>query len=210
MAKKKVNPYRYHSLKQLKQKRYEIIETNPRFKALFGDLPTKFIIMNYGASGSGKSVLTMQLCETLADNGRVLYNSHEEKDNKSMQDRVNTFNIEHPRITVAVGVPFEEMCRKIKTGGYSFAVIDSVQYMAFTYDQLKELSELGKRKKKFGIIMVSFGQSKGNPKNAVDHLHAADVKMFFKHGLVDVESRYLGKPVKKQLFKPENSQPTLF
>ena len=125
---------------------------------------------------------------------------------------MNNFKIDSKKITIAVSVPFDAMVQKIKRGHYSYVVIDSVQYMGFTYDQLKQLKELGKSKKKFGIIMVSFGSSQDNPKNATDHLHAADVKCFFKKGNMHVKSRYLHQPKTVRLFDPktDNNQPTLF
>lgn len=206
--------YRYLSIGQLKAKSYETIDLGERFRPLIGLIQTKFVLTLYGTSGCGKSVFAIQLCQELSKHGKVLYNSHEEQDNKTFQHRVNEFAIDSKKITIAVSVPFDEMLRKIKQGRYSYAVIDSVQFMAFTYDQLKQLKEFGKKKKKFGIIMVSFGNQKYNPKNAVDHLHASDVKMYFKNGHVDVESRYLSAPVRKQLFTPgvinSSNQPTLF
>jgi len=209
---KKPVAHRYLSIGQLKAKKYETIDLGDKFRDTFGLLQTKFIIMLYGESGSGKSVLTLQLCEELSKHGKTLYNSHEERDNKTLQDRVNNFNIDSKKITVGVSVPFEAMMDKIKRGHYSYVVIDSVQYMAFTYDQLKQLIEMGKRKKKFGIVMVSFGTSEGNPKNATDHLHAADVKCYFKKGNMHVKSRYLHQPKSVRLFDPktDNSQQTLF
>jgi len=206
--------YRYLSIGQLKAKKYETIDLGERFSSLFGIPQTKFVMMMYGRSGCGKSVFTLQLCEELSKHGKVLYNSHEEQDNKTLQDRVNDFEISSKKITIAVSVPFEAFCDKIKRGHYSYAVIDSTQFMAFTYDQLKLLIQLFKRKKKFGIIMVSRGDSKYNPKNAVEHLHACDVKCYFKSGHIDVESRYLKAPVSKRLFAPEiqntNGQTSLF
>lgn len=204
--------YRSLSIGQLKAKKYETIDLGDRFRPLFGLLQTKFVIMFYGAPGSGKSVLSLQFCEELSLHGRVLYNSHEEQDNLTLQDRVNNFEINSKKITIAVSFPFDVMVDKIKSGKYSYVVIDSVQYMHFTYDQLKELKELSKRKKKFGIIMVSFGNTLDNPKNAIDHLHASDVKCFFKNGTINVKSRYLNHSKTTQLFnhKVENSHPTLF
>lgn len=203
---------KYLSIKQLKKKKYETIDLGPRFRPLFGLIQTKFIFMAYGPSGSGKSVFVLELSEALSEHGKVLYNSHEEKDNLTLQDRVNDFDINSRKITIAVSVPFDAMIDKIKKGHYSYVVIDSVQYMSLTYDQLKQLSEIGKKKKKFGIILISFGNTKDNPKSAVDHLHAADVKCFFKNGTINVTSRYLKNSKISRLFTPSNhnQQPTLF
>lgn len=194
--------YRYLSVGQVKAKKYETIDLGNRFRELFGIIQTKFVIMVYGPSGCGKSVLVLQLCQELGKHGKILYNSHEEQDNMTLQDRLNNFKIDSPKITFGVSVPFDEMVRKMKQGRYSYGVIDSVQFMSFTYDQLKELKEMAKRKKKFGIIMVSRGDKKYNPKNAIEHLHACDVKCFMKNGHIDVESRYLSADVRKQIFKP--------
>ena len=206
--------YRYLSVGQLKAKKYDTIDLGERFRELFGIIQTKFVIMVYGPSGCGKSVMVLELCQELSKHGKVLYNSHEEQDNMTLQDRVNNFKIDSSKITFGVSVPFPEMVRKIKTGHYSYAVIDSVQFMALTYDQLKELKELSKRKKKFGIIMVSRGDAKYKPKNAIEHLHACDVKGYMKNGYIDVESRYLSADVRKQIFRPQQvntaNQPTLF
>lgn len=206
--------YRYLSVVQLKNKRYDTIDLGDRFRELFGTMQTKFVIMVYGPSGCGKSVLALELCQALEKYGKTLYNSHEEQDNMTLQDRIKNFNIDSKKLTIAVSVPFDEMVRKIKKGHYCYCVIDSVQFMAFTYDQLKELKELAKRKKKFGIIMVSRGDKKYNPKNAIEHLHACDVKCFMKNGFADVESRYLKNDVRKQIFKispiKKDDYPTLF
>jgi len=208
------NTHRYLSIGQLKAKKYETIDLGERYNTLFGIMQTKFVIMMYGRSGCGKSVLTLQLCDELSKHGKVLYNSHEERDNKTLQDRVNDFEISSKKITIAVSVPFDAMYEKIKRGHYSYVVIDSVQFMSFTYEQLKQLIQAFKKKKKFGIIMVSRGDAKYNPKGAVEHLHACDVKCYLKNGHIDIESRYLKAPVSKRLFAPEkqntNGQTSLF
>lgn len=203
--------HRIISIKTLKEKKYETIDLG-EYNKLFGLIQSKFTIMLYGPSGSGKSVFALQLCQELSKHGKLLYNSHEERDNKTLQDRAIEFNINSTKIAIGVSIPFDVMLEKTKSNHYHYIVIDSVQYMNLTYDQLKQLQEFAKRKKKFGIIMISFGNTLGSPKNAIDHLHASDVKCFFKGGNVNVISRYTNQPVDQLLFRPKakNSQPTLF
>jgi archaellum biogenesis ATPase FlaH len=193
------------SIKTLKNKQYETINLGDEYNALFGTLQSRFVMMCYGPSGSGKSVFALRLAARLAKEGKVLYNSHEEKDNKTLQDRTIEFEIEAPRLFIGVSLDFDQMVAKIKSNHYHFIVIDSVQYMAFTYDQLIALGEVFKRKKKFGVIMVSFGNTAGNPDRAKELLHASDVKCFFKNGGVNVVSRYLKNPVGKLLFSTRNT-----
>ena len=203
--------HRIISIKTLKEKKYETIDMG-EYNKLFGTIQSKFTIMLYGPSGSGKSVFALQLCEELSKHGKLLYNSHEERDKKTIQDRVINFNINSTKIGLGVSIPFEVMIDKIKKNHYSYVVIDSIQYMQFTYEQLKELNDFAKIKRKFGIIMVSFGNTIESPTRAIDHLHASDVKCFFKGGNVTITSRYTNQPVIKHLFQParQNQQPTLF
>ena len=192
------------SIKTIKKKQYETIDLG-EYNTLLGVMQSRFIMMCYGPSGSGKSVFVLKLAESLSAHGKVLYNSHEEKDNKTLQDRVNEFNINSPKLYIGVSLNFVQMLDKIKANHYHFVVIDSVQYMNFTYDQLKQLCDTFKKKKKFGIVMVSFGNTMGNPDRAKELLHASDVKCFFKHGNLDIVSRYLKNPIKKILFNPNKS-----
>jgi predicted ATP-dependent serine protease len=199
------------SVKTLKKKTYETLDLGDDYNALFGRMQTKFVMMCYGASGSGKSVFALKLAERLSGEGKVLYNSHEEKDNKTLQDRVNDFNITASGLYFGISLDFDEMLEEIRRKRYSFVVIDSVQYMNFTYSQLKQLCDTFRKKKKLGIIMVSFGNNRDNPDKARDLLHASDVKCFFKHGKLNVVSRYLSSPVDRFLFNSvKSNQLSLF
>ncbi len=208
---KKATEHRIISIKALREKRYETIDLGA-YNSLFGIMQSKFIIMLYGPSGSGKSVFALQLAEQLTRHGKLLYNSHEERDRKTIQDRVINFNIGSPKIAIGVSLPFDAMIQKIRSNHYSYVVIDSIQYMQFTYDQLRELIDTMKRKRKFGIVLVSFGDIEDKPQGARDHLHAADVKCFFKNGRLSVKSRYMHMPTGRVLFQPNRAgnHPTLF
>jgi nucleoside-triphosphatase THEP1 len=194
------------SVKTLKKKQYETLDLGAEYAALLGVMQTRFVMMLYGQSGSGKSVFALRLAARLAREGKVLYNSHEEKDNKTLQDRVNEFGIDAGRLYIGVSLDYDQMIDKIRRNHYHFVVIDSVQYMSFTYDQLISLNEIFRRKKKFGIILISFGSSPGNPDRARDLLHASDVKCWFKDGRLNVISRYLKNPVNKLLFQTGGKQ----
>ena len=140
--------HRIISLKTLKEKKYYTLNLPEKYTSLLGMPAAKFTMMCYGPSGSGKSVYALQFCEELGRHGKVLYNSHEERDNKSIQDTVNDFNINSNKIAVGLSLPFDVMVEKIRRNHYSFVVIDSIQYMQLTYDQLKELHKMTKKKKK--------------------------------------------------------------
>lgn len=194
------------SVKALKEKKYHTMQLAPEYAKLMGEPERKFTAIHYGESGSGKSVHTLKFADYFAKNfGKVLYNSHEESINKTIQDRINNFNINAERLFVANAVNFSKMCDYIHKNYYKLVIIDSVKYMNFTIDQLKEL-RTSFAKRQISVIMIDFGSSKGNPASGKDLIHASDVKMYFKDGRVNSISRYLDKPVDVQLFNPHEDK----
>ncbi len=200
MAKKQI-----YSIKALKEKKFHTLALNPFYTKLMGSPERKFIAICYGESGSGKSVFLLQFADYFANNfGKVLYNSHEEGANQTIQDRINNFNIESSKLFVADSLAFDDMCEKIERNYYRLVIIDSVKYMGFTFSQLKEL-RIRFAKRHLSVIMVDFGKAKGNPQSGVDLLHASDVKMFFKNGTIYSISRYLSAPSEYRLFVPQKT-----
>lgn len=200
------------NIKTIKAKRFDTLDLGSFYNSLFGEPESKFTIMFYGAPGCGKSVTALQLADYIADNiGKVLYNSHEERINQTIRDRIINYSIQSPRLYFGNALTYEEMVHKIEKNYYRAVFIDSVQYMSFTYEQLKDLRK-SFAKRKLIVGMVSFGKAKWAPKCQDDMLHAADVKCFLKNGNINIESRYLKKPIDYRLFTPGSAtnQQTLF
>jgi archaellum biogenesis ATPase FlaH len=199
------------NVRTIRERKYHTLSLGDSYNNLFGEPEAKFTAMCYGPSGSGKSVFTLQLANYIAANiGKVLYNSHEERVNQTIQQRIREYEINSEKLFFGNALSFETMMDKIRRNYYRVVVIDSVQYMQFTYEQFREM-RAAFTKRHLGVIMVSFGSSEGNPDRAKDLLHASDIKLFFKSGSVKVVSRYTGKPVSRLLFRPQkDSTPTLF
>ena len=201
-----------YNSKTIANKSYDILPLSSDYQAMMGDVESRFVAMFYGESGGGKSVYSLQFANWFADNvGKALVNSHEERFNKSLSDRIKNFNINSPQLFFADRLPFDKMVDKIKANYYRLLVIDSVQAMGFTEAELQELIRVFSRRK-LAILMISFGKTKGNPKDAVDLLHASDIKGWFKGGRVEFTSRYRDQPASKTLYIPNQhiSTPTLF
>lgn len=200
------------NIKSIKEKKYHRMELSSDYAALMGYPEKKFTGIAYGESGSGKSVYVLKFANYFAKHfGKVLYNSHEERVSQTIQDRVNNFSIDAERLYIANGLPFDRMCTYIEKNYYRLVIIDSVKYMNFTIDQLKEMRERF-AKRQLSIFMVDFGASKGSPASGKDLIHASDIKMYFKNGKVNSISRYMDKPADKQLYIPQTAQslPSLF
>ncbi|MBN2259831.1 MAG: AAA family ATPase, partial [Clostridiales bacterium] len=189
-------------------------DMGPYYNSLMGVIEAKSSIFIYGTSGSGKSVFVISLANFFANNfGKVLYCSHEEALKKSLRDRSNNFNIESKKLFVGENIDFSYLLEKIKRNYYRMVIIDSVQYMQFSYDQLKELNTIFK-KRKLILVLVSFGTAYKKPGCNNDIMHACDVKIFFDAGVATVDSRYLSEVRKNRIFTPRTSlavqSPTLF
>lgn len=202
-----------YNVKTIREKKYDTLDLGG-YNKLFGQCESRFVATLYGHSGSGKSVFALRLADYMAKNiGKTLYNSHEEKINQTIRDRINEWDINASRLFFGNALKFDRMVDVIRKNYYRTVIIDSVKYMDFTDDQLKELREVF-AKRKLSIIMVNFGDKLGIPSGTwgKDLLHASDVKCFFKGGRLNVTSRYLQSPVDQVLFgkKSANTQLTLF
>lgn len=190
----------------MKEKKFHTLDFDEFYAKLMGKPERKFTMMCYGESGSGKSVFLVKFANYFAKQfGKSLYNSHEEGANQTIQNRINNYDIDAVKLFIGDAMTFEDMCTVIEKNYYRLIVIDSVKYMSFTFNQLKEL------RKRFAnrqlcIVMVDFGSAKGSPDSGKDLIHASDVKMYFKNGRVYSISRYLDTPVELQLFHPNKSQ----
>ena len=202
------------NINTLKAKTYDLLALDPEYLEALGEMESRFVGMAYGPSASGKSVWTLKFANHYAGKvGKVLYNMHEEGFNKTCQDRANKFNIGHKNLFVGNRLSFAKMVAKIKANHYRLVIVDSVQRMGFTFDQLVELQTIFK-KRKLAIMMVSFGTDLGKTDRANDLLHEADIKILIKNGQMTVMSRYLDQPYHKTLFTPKSAkksiQPSLF
>lgn len=197
------------NVKTVRQLNYHTLQMG-EFAKFMGEPEARFIAMLYGESGSGKSVFALRWANFLAENhGKTLYNSHEERVNKTIQDRVVEWKIGSNKLYFGNALSFDELVVAIRKNYYRFVVIDSVQYMGFSYDQLRELKALFKRRS-LGVVLVSFGATQGNPDKARELLHAADIKLYFKGGVLSATSRYQPAPTKHRLFGQNNGQGGLF
>lgn len=193
-----------YSVKRIRKKKFREVKLD-EYGELMGAIEARCNIICYGSSGSGKTVFTIKLANHLSKTyGKTLYASHEEDTNKSVVDRIEQWGIDGENMFFAGRMSFDDFMEKVKKNKYRVIVIDSLQYAEFTYDQLKKFREVFK-KRHIILIMISFGTALGKTLGFNDHLHASDVKLYFNQGVVTSHGRYIGKPIKKTLFKIETT-----
>lgn len=193
-----------YNINSILLRKYQTMAMHEYYASLMGNPEPKFIAMFYGPPGSGKSVFALQFADYFAKYfGKVLYNSHEERLKKTIRDRIETYKINARKLHFGDAIGFDQMMEKIHRNRYRMVVIDSVQYMDFTYDQLQELT-YEFRKRLLSLLMISFGTGFNSPLRAQDHLFAADIKGYFytndDGGFAKFASRYKPTLVKSKLF----------
>lgn len=113
--------------------KFKILPLKGKFKKLIGDPSEPFKIMIYGKGGNGKSSLSLQFAQHLAELGKkVLYVAHEEKFGYTLQEKMRRYNIAHRNLFVTDTLPtsFKD---------YDVIFIDSVTAGKYEPEDLKKL-----------------------------------------------------------------------
>ena len=196
------------SVKTLREKKFHLLDFDGEWKEKMGDPEQGFRAMFYGPSGSGKTTEVLRFADYLAQHfGKVMYNSWEEGISKSIQDTVISQNLQADGLFFFDGLSYEEMCEKAKRGRYRFVIIDSIQYMGFTYSQYQEFNRRFKAK---GLILISQVNGKGKARGGEQILHAVDMKVGIDAGKANYRSRYRkGGHYTVDLFKRPKKQLSL-
>ncbi len=97
-------------------------------RVLGGGLVTGSLILIGGDPGIGKSTLLLQICDSLAENGSVLYVSGEESE-KQLKMRAQRLNIHSDQLLIVSQVNMDAVLKNIDDNTPSFVIIDSIQTM---------------------------------------------------------------------------------
>ena len=127
----------------------------------------------YGKPGQGKSYFTLELSEYLASNfGTVLFNSSEEGASLSLQNKINNFNMENIFLGSADHVNSLQFL--LTQSPYKFVVIDSVNHMNITSEDLRKLRGLHPS---IAFICILQSTKSGDFKGSNEYEHDADVSI---------------------------------
>lgn len=161
------------SLSELQRKQFKTLNFTGEWEKLIGKPEQNFALMIYGQSGHGKSFLSAKLSEYLANNfGYVLYNSSEEGISLSLQDKVKKLDSDSLRISNFKD--FESIKKHLKQSRSKFVVLDSVNHMNLTPEQLEDLKKIDLTR---GFITIHQVTKNGEFKGDNKFLHNCDVEI---------------------------------
>ena len=176
------------SIRTLKQKRFKLLDFDGLWKNRLGTPEEGFCAMIYGPSGSGKTTEMIRLAAYCSQFGKVMYNSWEEGISQTLQETIADSEIpEDVPMYFYDSLEYDVMCAKAKSTRSKFIVIDSIQYMAFSYAQYQDFV---KRFPTKSLLLISQVNNSGKPRNGTQILHAVDIKMQVNAGAAEYRSRY--------------------
>ncbi|MBK6420460.1 MAG: helix-turn-helix domain-containing protein [Ignavibacteria bacterium] len=126
------------------QHRPDCLELEGMFADFLGSLPLnrRFSILVGGASGAGKSSITLQITSALSRHGPVLYCSSEERiDTGTIGTRAEQVGVEDADIDVVEVSVIDDIRRHLSDGFYSYCVIDSINELVMSPAEAKVLMD---------------------------------------------------------------------
>jgi hypothetical protein len=161
------------SLESLKSKKFKTLDFSDQWETLIGTPEANFCMMVYGKPGQGKSYFTLKLSEYLASNfGTVLFNSSEEGSSLSLQNKIANFNMEN--IFLGSADHINSLQFLLTQSLYKFVVIDSVNHMNITPEDLRKLRGLHPTK---SFICILQSTKSGDFKGSNEYEHDADISI---------------------------------
>ncbi len=174
-------------------KKYELIEWDGEWFDNFDQPEASGLWFVSGNSGNGKTSFLLELAKELSKFDRVLYNSLEEKDSKTMQKAWKRHQMSDcQRKVQLIWERREELIQRLeKRQSPRFIIVDSFQYMKMTFDQTIALKEQFPNK-----LFIYNSQMEGNKpigKSAVRVQYDADLKIWIEGFKAFSKGRYMGE-----------------
>lgn len=161
------------TVKELQMAQFKVLKFDAEWKSLIGCPEGNFSMMIYGVPGQGKTTLAIKLAEYLSNNfGKVVYNSSEEGISLSLQGKMKNINSNNFFLTTYND--FESLRKYLKKSTSKFIVIDSINHMNITSDQLEELRMIDMTR---GFISIHQVTKSGDFKGENKYLHNCDIEI---------------------------------
>lgn len=161
------------SAKELTQKKFNTLSLKGIWSEFIGEPEFGFSASIFGSPGHGKSTFAILLAKYLSENhGKVLFNSSEEKHSKSLSDKFRRIEATSEFIKISSASNIVELTKEMERYTCPFVILDSVNYMKATPDEIENL------KNKFpsvSLILIHQATKTGHQKGSNEFPHNADI-----------------------------------
>jgi GTPase SAR1 family protein len=180
------------SIDELLAKQYDTFKLSDPFYQAFGEPERTGVWMVVGNSGNGKTSFVLQLCKELCNHSRIIYNSLEEGDCKTMQDAFKKTDMKAVRgQLILTSEPMTELSERLmKHKAPGIAVVDSFQYSGFGFPEYLAFKEKHKNKLLIFISHADGKKPEGRPAKKV--WYNASLKIWIEGFKAYSHGRYIG------------------
>lgn len=172
------------------------IKLGGKWSLLIGDPAPGFLMLLSGKPGNGKSTTAIEFAQYYeTHHGKVMFVASEQPGlNKPLQSLLERFNATFMvwrKPVREVGV----ICDKIR--GYDFVVIDSVNHMKLSPEDIAELRE---RNPKTSFLLVMQSTKDGSFKGSQEYLHDADIHVKMENFIANQTKSRFAAPMQVPMF----------
>ena len=195
---------RTFSPREITERTVEVYPFTGDWNKILGEPDIRFSTLIRGEAKSGKSTYAAKFAQYVSQFGRVLYVSAEERLNsKTLQNRLNYCGVVSEKIRFVHEKDVRNIELLVKTGGYRFVIIDSVQHVQMSYNDFENMRHKFKRRKLSWHLIMQMGVDIAKWKHEVDAL------VEIKQGSAQVHGRY-NAASRIQVLQTANQQQSLF
>ncbi len=190
MAKQQLN--RALSMASLKAKKYKSFEFENEWFEAFDKPERRGVWFVWGNSGNGKSRFVAHLCKELSRFGRIVYNSLEEADSKTIRTAFEESGLlDLNRKIILVHESAADLSLRLQQHkSPDIAIIDSYQYTRLTYSQYIDFKEKHRNKL---LIFISHADGKQpSGRSAKSVMYDAALKIWVEGYVAFSKGRYIG------------------
>lgn len=188
----------FKDIRNLRIKRRSLPEC---YETLFGRVPERCVFLAHGIAGHGKSTLAMGFAQEIArqevkKGKKVLYiNSEQPSDRGGMTDRALRVNATSEGVAVVDTKEPREIDALLRTGAYSFVVIDSVNRLRVKNDRelVQLLNALFTAYPDISFFLIAHEVKRGGGyKGPSDLAHDAEIVVRVEKGIATTEKNHFG------------------
>jgi len=174
------------SAQDLAEYDYAKYDFEGRWEQFFGQPSINAHYMVFGLPKSGKSTFCMHFAKYLADNfGDVLYVASEEGFSQTLKNKMTNFGLKSSRMhfgNYREAEPIMEVA-----GNYDFVFIDSVNFIAITPEQIRELKH---NNPNLSLITIQQATKDGDFRGSQEYAHDSDSIVRIENGIATQQGRF--------------------
>ena len=182
---------------------YPKYEFYGKYQKFFGQPSTNAHYMIYGLPKGGKSTFALHFAKYLADNfGNVLYVASEEGFSATLQQKVRTFGLKSRNLHFSNFREAEPIMELADSGEFDFLVIDSVNYIKITPEQIEDIKA---RNPDLSVITIQQATKDGNYKGDTAYAHNCDIVVVVDKGVATQRGRF-NDEASMEVFPPRDEE----